>query len=138
MSRGLLQANGRSEVKHSTTPGTSTRMVARPCARGCTIEPRAVACIARRGQILYDYDHKGMVMKKISAAEFKARCLRIMDDVQATRETIVITKKGRPVARLVPVEAPSEDFLGRLTGLIQISGDIESPAEPVESWEVLR
>jgi prevent-host-death family protein len=79
-----------------------------------------------------------MVMKKISAAEFKARCLRIMDDVQATRETIVITKKGRPVAKLVPVEVPSEDFLGRLTGLIQISGDIETPAEPVESWEVLR
>ncbi len=77
-------------------------------------------------------------MKKISAAEFKARCLRVMDDVQATRETIVITKKGRPVAKLVPAEAPSHDFLGRLTGVIHISGDIESPAEPVESWEVLR
>jgi prevent-host-death family protein len=79
-----------------------------------------------------------MVMRKIAAAKFKAQCLRVMDDVQATRETVVITKKGRPVAKLVPAEPPSQDFLGCLAGIIRICGDIESPVQEVESWEVLR
>lgn len=77
-------------------------------------------------------------MKRISAAEFKARCLRVMDDVRATREAVVITKRGQPVAKLVPADAPSQNFLGCLNDVIQISGDIESPVESVESWEVLR
>ncbi len=41
-------------------------------------------------------------MKKMSAAEFKARCLKVMDEVQATREEVLITKKGRPVAKSGP------------------------------------
>jgi prevent-host-death family protein len=77
-------------------------------------------------------------MRKIAAAEFKARCLRVMDEVQATRESVVITKKGRPVAKLIPAQPPRQDLLGCLTGIIQICGDIESPVEAVESWEVLR
>jgi prevent-host-death family protein len=43
-------------------------------------------------------------MQTISAAEFKARCLTLMDDVNRTRETLVITKRGKPVARLVPAD----------------------------------
>jgi prevent-host-death family protein len=78
-----------------------------------------------------------LIVRKIAAAKFKAHCLRVMDDVQATRETVIITKKGRPVAKLVPAEPPSQDFLGCLTGFIRICGDIESPVQAVESWEVL-
>ena len=66
-------------------------------------------------------------MKKMSAAEFKARCLKVMDDVQATRETVVITMKGRPVAKLVPAEAPARPLFGCLAGVVEIAGDIESP-----------
>lgn len=74
-------------------------------------------------------------MKTIAAAEFKARCLSLMDVVQKTRETVVITKRGKPVAKLVPVPAAKDDFIGRLKGKIQIVGDIESPVVPPETWK---
>ncbi len=77
-------------------------------------------------------------MKMMSAAEFKTRCLKVMDEVQATRETIIITKRGRPVAKLVPVEKPSRKLFGCLTGKVEIIGDIESPVVPPEVWEALR
>jgi prevent-host-death family protein len=74
-------------------------------------------------------------MKKVAAGEFKARCLSLMDDVQRTRETVIITKRGKPVAKLVPVPAAKEDFIGRLKGKIRIVGDIESPVVPPETWK---
>ncbi|MGH9470750.1 MAG: type II toxin-antitoxin system Phd/YefM family antitoxin [Terriglobia bacterium] len=77
-------------------------------------------------------------MKKIAAAEFKARCLAIMEDVRATREPVLITKRGRPVAKLVPAEPAKDDFLGRLEGAFKITGDITSPVEPPEVWDALR
>jgi prevent-host-death family protein len=73
-------------------------------------------------------------MKKIAAGEFKARCLTLMEDVRSTREPLVITKRGKPVAKLVPVEASKDDFIGRLKGVIRVVGDIESPIEP-DAWE---
>ena len=73
-------------------------------------------------------------MKSIAAAEFKARCLSLMDDVQRTRQTVVITKRGKPVAKLVPVPAAKDDFIGRLKGKIRIVGDIESPVVPPKTW----
>jgi antitoxin (DNA-binding transcriptional repressor) of toxin-antitoxin stability system len=51
---------------------------------------------------------------------------------------VLITKKGRPVAKLVPADPPGQDFFGCLAGTIEIVGDIESPVEPPEAWEVLR
>jgi prevent-host-death family protein len=79
-----------------------------------------------------------MVMKTISAAAFKTHCLALMDDVQSTREPVVITKRGKPVAKLVPADNARREFIGRLKGLIEIVGDIESPVEPPEAWDVLR
>ena len=77
-------------------------------------------------------------MKKMAAGVFKAQCLKVMDRVSATREPVLITKKGRPVAKLVPVDPIAQDCLGSLIGTIEIVGDIESPVEPPEAWEVLR
>ncbi len=78
-------------------------------------------------------------MKKIAAGEFKARCLTLMDDVQATRVPILITKRGKPVAKLVPVvDKKKDDWIGRLNGKMRIVGDIESPVVPLEDWEALR
>jgi len=74
-------------------------------------------------------------MKTIAAGEFKARCLSLMDDVQRTRETVVITKRGKPVAKLVPISVDKDDFIGRLKGRIRIVGDIESPVVPPETWK---
>ena len=77
-------------------------------------------------------------MKTMAAGEFKAKCLKVMDRVNATREPVVITKKGRPIAKLVPVDPSGQDFFGCLAGTIEIVGDIESPVEPPEAWEALR
>jgi prevent-host-death family protein len=72
------------------------------------------------------------------AGQFKVRCLKVMDDVQSTREPVVMTKKGRPVAKLVPAEELSDDFLGKLSGMMKIVGDITQPIEDPEAWEALR
>jgi prevent-host-death family protein len=77
-------------------------------------------------------------MKKIAAAEFKARCLTLMEDVRSTREPIVITKRGKPVAKLVPLESKKDDWIGRLNGKFKVTGDIVSPVVPLEDWEALR
>ena len=71
-------------------------------------------------------------MKKIAAAEFKARCLTLMEDVRSTRQPLVITKRGKPVAKLVPVDQKKDDFVGRLKGVFKVVGDIVSPCD---DWE---
>lgn len=73
-------------------------------------------------------------MKKIAAGEFKARCLTLMEDVRSTRQALIITKRGKPIAKLVPIEEPKDDFIGRLKGVFEVVGDIESPIEP-GTWE---
>ena len=77
-------------------------------------------------------------MKIMAAGQFKGRCLRVMDDVHVTREPVVITKKGRPIAKLVPAEVPPEDIFGCMKGVVEIVGDIEKPVVPLEDWEILR
>ena len=76
------------------------------------------------------------LMKTMAAGEFKARCLRVMDGVQSTREAVVITKNGKPVAKLVPADEPSDEVFGCLAGEIEILGDIESPILPAEDWDM--
>ena len=75
-----------------------------------------------------------MKTKTIPAGQFKARCLSIMDEVQAKREAVVITKRGEPVAKLVPVEHEKDDIFGFFKGRIEIKGDIVSPAFSSEEW----
>jgi len=59
----------------------------------------------------------------IAASEFKAKCLRLLDEVEEG-ETLVITKRGRPVARVVPVSPPRRSLRGTWKGLVKIKGDI--------------
>jgi prevent-host-death family protein len=66
-------------------------------------------------------------MKTMAAGKFKTQCLQVMESVRATREPVVITKRGRPVAKLVPADPDAQEFLGRLKSVIKITGDIESP-----------
>jgi len=77
-------------------------------------------------------------MKKIAAGEFKARCLTLMEDVRSTKQPLLITKRGKPVAKLVPVDTGEDDFIGRLKGVFRVVGDIASPLEPPEAWESAR
>jgi prevent-host-death family protein len=75
-------------------------------------------------------------MKTIPAGEFKTHCLRIMDEVRKRRQPVLITKKGVPVAKLVPVEDTKREVFGCLEGVIEIVGDIEAPLVEPEAWEV--
>ncbi len=75
-------------------------------------------------------------MRTIPAGEFKARCLRVMEEVKKYRTAVVITKKGRPVAKLVPPDAPAIDVFGCMAGTARIVGDIEAPVLTAETWKI--
>ncbi len=67
------------------------------------------------------------------AGEFKAKCLKLMNEVRQRRETVVITKRGTPVAKLVPIEEKEpKSLFGFLKGSVIIRGDIVSPTG--EKW----
>ncbi len=76
-------------------------------------------------------------MRTIPAGEFKARCLRVMEEVKKYRTAVVITKKGRPVAKLVPPDAPVTDVFGCMAGTARIVGDIEAPVLTAETWKAI-
>jgi prevent-host-death family protein len=77
-----------------------------------------------------------MRQQTVGAAEFKARCLELMDRVATTGNTIIITKRGKPIARLGPVGPRPRTLVGALKGHVRITGDIVGPLD-VE-WESSR
>ena len=78
-----------------------------------------------------------MSMQRVPAQKFKARCLTLVGEVCKTREPVLITKRGKPMAKLVPADDMTRDFIGRLEGVVRIVGDIESPIEPPEALRSL-
>ena len=73
--------------------------------------------------------------RTIKASEFKAKCLKLMDEVAESGEEIVITKNGHPVARLVAYKSKANKWFGADEGIVEITGDIISPID-VE-WEAM-
>ena len=69
----------------------------------------------------------------IKASDFKARCLKLMDEVNETGEEIIVTKNGRPTARLVPYRPTPGTWFGADRDIIQILGDLDEPLDMV--WE---
>ena len=77
-------------------------------------------------------------VETINASDFKARCLAILDHVQATGERLVILKRGRPVAELLPPSRTHAKYAQfELKGTVIVTGDIVGPAVPEDHWEVL-
>jgi prevent-host-death family protein len=72
---------------------------------------------------------------EVPAAEFKAHCLRLMDEVAAGGEPLTITKRGKAVARLVATEPPPArgSLFGYMAGSAEVVGDIV--AEPMPAWQ---
>ena len=68
-------------------------------------------------------------MRTIKASEFRAKCLKLIDEVAATGEPVVITKRGLPVARLTPVQRRPDTLFGALEGSVTILGDIIAPID---------
>jgi prevent-host-death family protein len=73
------------------------------------------------------------ITREIAAGEFKARCLAIMDELKETGGEYLITKRGVPVARLLPAHVQRRPLLGSMKGTITTRGDIVSPLD--EPWE---
>ncbi len=74
-------------------------------------------------------------MKTMAAGKFKAQCLAVLDEVKMKREHVVVTKNGKPVAKLVPVGEEDDPLaVFRYPGL-RIVGDIESPLYTDEEWD---
>jgi len=77
-------------------------------------------------------------METISAANFKATCLAVLDKVQKTGKPIRVTKRGKPVAQVVPIGPPGKrQIMGCMEGTGRIVGDIVSPVSDASDWEVL-
>jgi prevent-host-death family protein len=74
-------------------------------------------------------------VKTIAAGTFKQTCLRLLDEVAETGETVVITKRGRAVAQLTPMPADTRnDWAGAMRGTGRILGDLVAPALPAADW----
>lgn len=78
-------------------------------------------------------NHNKTGSRMIKASEFKAKCLKLMDEVADGGEEIVITKNGRPVSRLVPYREKPKSLFGIDKGRIKILGDIIEPLDL--EWE---
>ncbi len=77
-----------------------------------------------------------MAKSVISASDLKARCARVIQEVEQQHRTVVVTRRGRPVAKIVPMDERPSSLFGCLRGLVTIHGDIVEPVE-VE-WEAAR
>jgi prevent-host-death family protein len=71
--------------------------------------------------------------RTIKASEFKATCLKLMDEVAESGDEVVITKNGKPVSRLVPYREGPRSLFGCFRGQMEITGDIMSPA--MDEWD---
>ncbi len=67
------------------------------------------------------------------AGEFKANCLEVMDPVKTKKTEVIVTKHGKPVAKLVPVDTSGPELFGFLAGAVTYHGDITAPID--EPWD---
>jgi len=85
-------------------------------------------------------------VRQIAAGEFKAKCLRLMDEIKETGKPLIVTKRGEPVAKLVPIRTPKalgkkDPIFGRLRGIVTIVGDPDDlikPVFPLEDYDMLK
>ena len=77
-------------------------------------------------------------MKRMAAGKFKARCLRVIKEVQATGELVVITKRGAPMVQVAPIVSGKGDVFGFMAGEFRVLGDIESPVVALKQWEIMK
>jgi len=66
---------------------------------------------------------------KINAAEFRANCFKILDQVKRTHQEVIITRRGEPIAKLVHIARPKDKdpLLGAMEGLVETTGDLTDP-----------
>ena len=79
-------------------------------------------------------------MEEVAISEFKAKCLALLERVRKTRKPLRITRRGKPVAEIVPPTLVEDraSWLASMQGSGETLGDIISPATDEDDWEVLR
>ena len=84
-------------------------------------------------------------IRQMAAGEFKAKCLAIMDEVNETGRPLIVTKRGEPAVKVVPIrysqKKSKDNFFGRLKEIIEIVGDPDDlikPAFPLEDYDMLK
>jgi prevent-host-death family protein len=79
-------------------------------------------------------------MEKIAISKFKATCLAVLERVRKTRKPVLVTRRGEPIAEVLPPPLPAKPtkFVGSRAGTIRIVGDIISPAVDESEWEALQ
>ena len=75
---------------------------------------------------------------EISAVQFRANCFKILDDVQQNHKEVIITKRGKPIAKLVNIakENDKDPLLGAMPGVIETKGDLTEPVLDPDAWEL--
>jgi prevent-host-death family protein len=74
-------------------------------------------------------------MQRIPAAQFKSQCLALMDQVAETGRPMMVTKHGKPVVQIIPIESDVDGIFGFLAGKGRIVGEIENTI-PVSDWNL--
>ena len=79
-------------------------------------------------------------MQEVAIAEFKAKCLALLEQVRVTKRPLRVTRYGKPVAEVIPASQAVEqkDWMGSLADTTEILGDIISPVIEETDWEALR
>lgn len=84
---------------------------------------------------MVDHHGKMTMVKLIPAGKFKAECLALMDHVEKTHESIIVTKRGKPVVKIVAAEPEKDDLIGFWNGKLHVTGDIVAPVVPEDEWD---
>jgi prevent-host-death family protein len=79
-------------------------------------------------------------MGKIAISEFKAKCLAVIDEVNKTKKSVIITRRGQPIAELIPAAAKvkRKEWLGSMKDTFEIVGDIMEPVIDLNELEAYR
>ena len=75
----------------------------------------------------------------IAISKFKATCLRLLDDVKKTGNSLIVTRRGEPIALIMPPPPPaqSDRWLGSMKGELTLAGDVVAPVLGETNWEAL-
>jgi antitoxin (DNA-binding transcriptional repressor) of toxin-antitoxin stability system len=77
-------------------------------------------------------------MEEIAVLKFKATCLKVLGRVSHTRKPVLVTRFGKPIAKIIPPPpASAGDWVGALRGTARIEGDIVSPVADETDWEIM-
>ena len=81
-----------------------------------------------------------MATEFISISEFKATCLAVLERVRRTGASVVVTRRGEPIAEILPPSSSTRhaEWIGALKGSARIIGDIVGPVAAPDEWDALR